>query len=306
MPGSQQRVDAASRRARELPTISVEATSVLREEAWRISDEEKLSLAPLSKRLGASRTRASEFLHARPDEPAGPDEPSTKPEPVPVVVAIVSSHLGVLTGRRQDGKPPLGFISGKIEPGESPADAAIREVKEETGLVIKTGRILGSRLHPQTNRFLTYVAAWPASADTGIAVLDEDELSAVQWMSFTEVTDVMDRTCSSRWEAPQADTGGLMLEPMTAWVRSGPSPPTRRPVAAQRRRPWLDGPVMADNSEHFMVESLLREHGINPDGLLWVHSTSWDPDGPRHVDTYLAVVNLGAGLRARRGRTPRR
>ena len=139
MPGSQQRVDAASRLARELRTISVEATSVLREEAWRISDEEKLSLAPLSKRLGVSRTRASEFLHARPDEPANQMSHPRKPEPVPVVVAIVSSHLGVLTARRRDGQPPVGFMSGEIEPGESPADAAIREVKEETGLVDQDG-----------------------------------------------------------------------------------------------------------------------------------------------------------------------
>lgn len=191
MPGSQERVDAASRLARELRTLSTEATSVLREEAWRIKDEEKLQLAPLARKLGVSRTRAYEFLQARPDEPEPAEEPSTKPEPVPVVVAIVSSHLGVLTGKRRDGKPPVTFISGEIEPGESPADAAIREVKEETGLVIKTGRIIGRRVHPQTHRSLTYVAAWPASSDTGIAVVDEDELSSVQWMSFTEVTDVM-------------------------------------------------------------------------------------------------------------------
>ena len=191
MPGSDERVEAASRLARELRTLSTEATSVLREEAWRIRDDEKLKLAPLAKKLGVSRTRAYEFLQARPDEPPLAEEPSTRPEPVPVVVAIVSTHLGVLTARRRDGKPPLTFISGEIEPGESPADAAIREVKEETGLVIKTGRILGRRVHPQTGRSLTYVAAWPASADTGIAVVDEDELAAVQWMSFTEVTDVM-------------------------------------------------------------------------------------------------------------------
>lgn len=191
LPGSQERVDGASRLARELRTLSVGATSILREEARRIRAEEGLSLAPLAERLGVSRTRAHKFIQGQPDEPVPEDEPSTKPEPVPVVVAIVSSHLGVLTGKRRDGKPPLTFISGEIEPGESPADAAIREVKEETGLVIKTGRIIGRRVHPQTGRSLTYVAAWPASADTGIAVVDDEELSGVEWMSFTEVTDVM-------------------------------------------------------------------------------------------------------------------
>lgn len=84
-----------------------------------------------------------------------------------------------------------------------------------------------------------------------------------------------------------------MLEPMTVWVEVWP-------VAADEAGlwllgedgPWLDGPVMADSSEHFLVEMMLREHGISPNGLLWLHSTSWHPDGPRHVDTYLAVVDL--------------
>jgi len=189
MPGSQERVEAAGLLARELRTISVEATAILREEAWRIRDDEKLTLASLARRLGVSRTRAHEFLQARPDEPE--EEPSTMPEPQPVVVAIVSSPLGVLVARRRDGKPPVTFISGEIEPGESPADAAVREVKEETGLVIKAGRIIGRRVHPDTQRSLTYMAAWPATADTAIAVVDEDELAEVRWMSFTEVTDLM-------------------------------------------------------------------------------------------------------------------
>lgn len=52
---------------------------------------------------------------------------ATKPEPQPVVAAIVTSEHGVLVGRRNDGKPPWTFIAGEIEPGESPADAGIRE-----------------------------------------------------------------------------------------------------------------------------------------------------------------------------------
>lgn len=88
-----------------------------------------------------------------------------------------------------------------------------------------------------------------------------------------------------------------MFEPMTVWVEVWP-------VAADETglwllsggKPWLDGPVMADNSEDFMAKSLLSEHGIAKDDLLWTHFTSWHPDGPRHVDTYLAVVDLDAAV----------
>lgn len=61
-------------------------------------------------------------------------EPSTGPEHQPVVAAIVTSPLGVLVGRRNDGNPPWTFIGGAIEPGESAAHAAVREVQEEAGL----------------------------------------------------------------------------------------------------------------------------------------------------------------------------
>ncbi len=80
-------------------------------------------------------------------------EPSTKPEPAPVVAAIVTSDKGVLVGRRNDGKPPWTFIAGEIEPGESPADAAVREVKEETGCVITACEVIGRRVHPKTSPY---------------------------------------------------------------------------------------------------------------------------------------------------------
>ena len=50
-----------------------------------------------------------------------------------VAAAVVTSGLGVLVGRRRDGNPPWMFPGGKIEPGESPEDAAVREALERPG-----------------------------------------------------------------------------------------------------------------------------------------------------------------------------
>jgi transcriptional regulator with XRE-family HTH domain len=86
---------------------------------------------------------------------AGTEQSADRPIPVeealqqPVATAIVTSELGVLIGRRNDGKPPWTFISGEVEPGESPADAAVREVKEETTLEVSAGEVIGERVHPR-------------------------------------------------------------------------------------------------------------------------------------------------------------
>jgi 8-oxo-dGTP pyrophosphatase MutT (NUDIX family) len=115
---------------------------------------------------------------------------SMGPEPQPVVAAIVTSGLGVLVGRRNDGKPPWTFISGEIEPGESPADAGIREVKEETGLQVEAGQEIGRRVHPATSRTMIYMAARP-SHGTDIFVGDRDELAEVRWVTLAEADQLM-------------------------------------------------------------------------------------------------------------------
>jgi GntR family transcriptional regulator len=112
-------------------------------------------------------------------------------EPQPVVAAIVTSKRGVLVGRRNDGKPPWTFIAGEIEPGESPADAAIREVKEETGLAVRAAeREIGRRVHPKTGRTMIYLACHPTGKLDPI-VGDEDELAEVRWVSLAEAQELL-------------------------------------------------------------------------------------------------------------------
>jgi 8-oxo-dGTP pyrophosphatase MutT (NUDIX family) len=190
MPGSQDRADAAARLSRALRTVSDEASAVLHDEAVRIYYAEGLSFGQVAKRLGISKTLAHQIITARGVDTDLATEPSTVPEPGPVVAAIVTSHLGVLVGRRQDGKPPWTFIAGKIEPGESPADAAVREVKEEAGLRIEAGGIIGRRVHPKTGRTMVYMAAQPTHG-TDVFVGDEEELAEVRWVSLAEAEELM-------------------------------------------------------------------------------------------------------------------
>lgn len=118
-------------------------------------------------------------------------EPAGTPERQPVVAAIVTSEHGVLAGRRNDGRPPWTFIAGEIEPGESSADAAVREVKEETGLTVLAGdREIGRRVHPHTGRTMIYLACAPTGSTNAI-VGDEDELAEVRWLSLPEVDDLL-------------------------------------------------------------------------------------------------------------------
>jgi 8-oxo-dGTP pyrophosphatase MutT (NUDIX family)/transcriptional regulator with XRE-family HTH domain len=108
----------------------------------------------------------------------------------PVVAAIVTSQKGVLITRRKDGSPPWGFVSGEVEPGESPADAAVREVKEETGLEVRVGQVIGERVHPQTGRMMIYLAAEPVRG-TEAFIGDEAELAEVKWASVSEAGELL-------------------------------------------------------------------------------------------------------------------
>lgn len=106
------------------------------------------------------------------------------PEPT-VAMAIVTSERGVLLARRHDGKPLWTFIGGGIEEGESPSEAAVREVEEETGLSVMAREVLGRRVHPKTGAAMAYVAC---SAANGLEVHlgDPEDHAEVRWMSWSE------------------------------------------------------------------------------------------------------------------------
>jgi len=190
MNGSPAKTEAIRELAEAIQELYRVASEVRRAEMLRIQEAEKLSLAKLAERVGISKARADQIIKAERKKGGDVTEPSTLPEPVPVVVAVVTSRAGVLVGRRNDGRPPWAFIGGEIEPGESPADAAVREVKEETGLRIRAGGIIGRRVHPVTNRSMVYMAARPVRG-TEVFVGDEDELAEVRWVAPAEADSLM-------------------------------------------------------------------------------------------------------------------
>jgi 8-oxo-dGTP pyrophosphatase MutT (NUDIX family) len=108
------------------------------------------------------------------------------------VAAIVTSPRGVLVGQRRDGKPPWTFIAGEQDAvkDENPADTAVREVKEETGLRILAGGVIGERVHPKTGRTMIYIAATPTHG-TEVFVNDEEELAEVRWVSLAEADELL-------------------------------------------------------------------------------------------------------------------
>lgn len=62
--------------------------------------------------------------------------------PVEIAVAIVERGGCYLIGRRPAGVPLAGFWEfpgGKVQPAESPEQAAARECWEETGLLVEVG-----------------------------------------------------------------------------------------------------------------------------------------------------------------------
>jgi ADP-ribose pyrophosphatase YjhB (NUDIX family) len=74
---------------------------------------------------------------------------------VGVGVFVRNAHGQVLLEKRSDCGM-WGLPGGNLEPGESIADAAVREVREETGLTIRLTRLIGVYSEP-ADRIVTYL-----------------------------------------------------------------------------------------------------------------------------------------------------
>jgi 8-oxo-dGTP pyrophosphatase MutT (NUDIX family) len=77
------------------------------------------------------------------------------------------------------------FPKGKVEPGESDEECAVREVEEETGLVCSLGRELSPTEYADGKGRPKSVRYWAMEVIGGSLVFDH-EVDEARWVSATE------------------------------------------------------------------------------------------------------------------------
>lgn len=109
------------------------------------------------------------------------------PDPAIAAAIVVDGGKVLLVRRRvKEGSLSWQFPAGGVEDGESAEAAAVRETREETGLVVKATKVLGDRVHPNTGRTMIYVAC--SAVDGEASVVDDDELDAITWATLGELS----------------------------------------------------------------------------------------------------------------------
>lgn len=121
------------------------------------------------------------------------------------VGAIVLDGQGRLLVVRRGHPPGEGLWSvpgGRIEPGETNAEAVARELSEETGLTVEPGRLVGTVERPGPGG-VTYEIHDYAATVSGGALRAGDDASEVRWVTPDEL------------RALPTTTG--LLDALTAW-----------------------------------------------------------------------------------------
>ncbi len=125
-----------------------------------------------------------------------------------VNVAVINEGKIVLT-QREDFETWI-LPSGGVEDGESIAQAAVRETKEETGLDIELTRLVGvySRLSNMSPGYMVLFAAKPIG---GEIKCQEGETIAVEWFAFDKIPSPLSAGHKRRIEDAISGVAGITI-----------------------------------------------------------------------------------------------
>jgi 8-oxo-dGTP diphosphatase len=108
---------------------------------------------------------------------------------VPCVGAIITDSAGRLLLIKRGHEPGKGLWSipgGRVEPGETDEQAVIREAQEETGLVVRPGRLVGAVRRMAPGGVVLDIRDYAATV-TGGALTAGDDADDARWAGPAEL-----------------------------------------------------------------------------------------------------------------------
>lgn len=111
---------------------------------------------------------------------------------MPAVSAIVVDVRGRVLLQQGVETGSWGTLGGVLEPGETPAAAAIREVREETSLEVVVDRLVGVYVTPEVmyrngDRAMYVVTAFRCRPVAGEARVNDDESLDIRYFAPVEL-----------------------------------------------------------------------------------------------------------------------
>jgi ADP-ribose pyrophosphatase YjhB (NUDIX family) len=108
---------------------------------------------------------------------------------IPCVGVIVTDGQGRLLMIKRGHEPGAGLWSipgGRIEPGETDAEAVIREMLEETSLAVEVDRLIGRVQRPGLNGAVIDIRDYAATV-TGGTLRPGDDAADARWVAPGEL-----------------------------------------------------------------------------------------------------------------------
>jgi 8-oxo-dGTP diphosphatase len=105
------------------------------------------------------------------------------------VGAVIKDGQGRLLLIKRGHAPGAGLWSlpgGRIEPGETDAEALVREMREETGLVIEAGQLIGAVRRPARDDDILDIRDYAATV-TGGTLRPGDDAADARWVDVSEL-----------------------------------------------------------------------------------------------------------------------